>query len=156
MTYKVLISAPYFQPVVGDYAAVFKEHGIEVIVPEVRERLSEGELLALPDIAEIDGIIAGDDEITLKVLDAAKNLKVVSKWGTGIDSMKDACAERGILVKNTLDAFTVPVAESVLGYMLNFVRRHSEMDREMKAGKWEKIPGRSLSECTVGVIGVGN
>ena len=48
MTYKVLISAPYFQPVVGDYAAVFKEHGIEVIVPEVRERLSEGELLALP------------------------------------------------------------------------------------------------------------
>jgi D-3-phosphoglycerate dehydrogenase len=40
--------------------------------------------------------------------------------------------------------------------MLAFVRRQPWMDRAMKSGKWEKIPGRTLSECTLGVIGVGN
>jgi D-3-phosphoglycerate dehydrogenase len=40
--------------------------------------------------------------------------------------------------------------------MLAFVRRLPWMDRDMKAGRWEKIPGRSLSECNLGVIGVGN
>jgi phosphoglycerate dehydrogenase-like enzyme len=44
----------------------------------------------------------------------------------------------------------------VLGYILAFARRQPWMDREMKSGRWEKIPGRSLSECTLGVIGVGN
>ncbi len=154
--FKVLISAPYFQPVVGRYQKTFDEHGIEVIVPTVHERLSEEELLALPQIGVIDGIIAGDDQITLKVLDAAKRLKVVSKWGTGIDSMKDACVERGIPVRNTVNAFTLPVADTVMGYVLNFARRHAEMDCAMKAGSWEKLPGRSLSECSIGVIGVGN
>jgi phosphoglycerate dehydrogenase-like enzyme len=43
-----------------------------------------------------------------------------------------------------------------MGYILAFARRHPWMDKEMKAGKWEKIPGRALSECTLGVIGVGN
>jgi D-3-phosphoglycerate dehydrogenase len=40
--------------------------------------------------------------------------------------------------------------------MLTFARRQPWMDREMKSGKWEKIPGKSLSECTLGIIGVGN
>ena len=40
--------------------------------------------------------------------------------------------------------------------MLAFARRQPWMDREMKSGKWEKIPGKTLSECTLGVVGVGN
>jgi D-3-phosphoglycerate dehydrogenase len=44
----------------------------------------------------------------------------------------------------------------VLGYMLDFVRRLHWMDREVKAGNWKKLMGRSLSECTLGVVGVGN
>jgi phosphoglycerate dehydrogenase-like enzyme len=55
-----------------------------------------------------------------------------------------------------LNAFTTPVADTVLGYMLAFARRQPWMDKEMKTGEWEKIPGKSLSECTLGVIGVGN
>jgi len=48
------------------------------------------------------------------------------------------------------------VADSVLGYVLAFARRIPWMDRAMKMGNWEKIPGKSLAECTLGVIGVGN
>ena len=50
----------------------------------------------------------------------------------------------------------MPVADSVLGYILTFARKLPWMDQAMKNGTWEKIPGKSLSECTLGVIGVGN
>ena len=56
----------------------------------------------------------------------------------------------------TPNAFTTPVADTVLAYLLAFVRRQPWMDAAMKRGQWEKIPGRALSECTLGVIGVGN
>jgi D-3-phosphoglycerate dehydrogenase len=82
---------------------------------------------------------------------------VISKWGTGIDSIDQQAAERlGIRVYRTPNAFTLPVADTVMGYMLAFARQHLWMDRAMKAGGWDKIPGRSLSECTLGVVGVGN
>jgi D-3-phosphoglycerate dehydrogenase len=61
-----------------------------------------------------------------------------------------------VQVYRTLNAFTLPVADTVLGYILAFARRQPWMDREMKSGKWEKIPGRALSECALGVVGVGN
>jgi D-3-phosphoglycerate dehydrogenase len=87
----------------------------------------------------------------------APRLKIISKWGTGIDSIdRQAAAKLGIRIGNTPNAFTLPVADTVLGYMLAFARRHPWMDRAVKAGQWEKLPGRSLSECTLGVIGVGN
>jgi D-3-phosphoglycerate dehydrogenase len=84
-------------------------------------------------------------------------LKVISKWGTGIDSIDKHAADcLGIKVCRTPNAFTLPVADSVLGYLLAFARRQPWMDRAMKGGEWNKIPGRSLSECTLGVIGVGH
>jgi D-3-phosphoglycerate dehydrogenase len=82
---------------------------------------------------------------------------VISKWGTGIDSIDaEACSRYSISIGRTLNAFTIPVADSVLAYMLAFVRRQPWMDREMKSGKWEKIPGKALSEATLGIIGIGN
>ncbi len=155
MTRRVLVSAPYMQPVLDRFADEFEREGIELVVPPVAERMEEDELLAL--IADIDGAICGDDRFTERVMRAAPRLKVISKWGTGIDSIDAVAAERlGIAVCRTPDAFSVPVADTVLGYMLAFARRQPWMDREMKAGRWEKLPGRTLSECVLGVIGVGD
>jgi len=126
-----------------------------LIVPEVHERLGEAELLSYA--GQFDGTICGDDHYTSRVLNAcAPRLKVISKWGTGIDSIDRQAAESlGIQVCNTPNAFTLPVADTVLGYMLSFARHFPQMDRAVKSGHWEKIPGRSLSECTLGVVGVG-
>ena len=155
MTWKVLVSAPYMQPVLDRLHEVFEEHDIEVVVPAVKERLSEEELLAC--IADIDGVICGDDCFTTRVLEAAPKLKVIAKWGTGTDSIDREAAQRlGIAVRNTPDAFSGPVADSVLGYVLSFARQLPWMDREMHAGAWHKRPGISLGECTLGVIGVGD
>ncbi len=155
MKWKILVSAPYLQPVISEYRQVFEKHQAEIVLPEVNERLSEQELLDL--VGEIDGVVAGDDQFTRKVLERAiPRLKVLSKWGTGIDSFDlAACRELGVAVKNTPDAFTHPVADSVLGYILCFARMLPWMDVQMKNGYWGKIPGRALNETTIGVIGVG-
>ena len=155
MKWRILVSAPYFRPVVEQYRPVFAARGAEVIVAEVRERLSEAELLGL--VGAVDGVIAGDDHFTRRVLvQAAPRLKVIAKWGTGIDSFdRDACRELGVVIRNTPDAFTDPVADSVLGYVLAFARRLPWMDRQMKSGDWNKLPGRALGETTLGIIGVG-
>jgi len=143
-------------PFIERFRPVFEHYNLDLIIPEVHERLSEEELLAYA--GKFDGALCGDDRYTRRVLAAcAPRLKVISKWGTGIDSIDLAAAsELGVSVSNTPNAFTVPVAESVLGYMLAFARRLPWMDDAMKAGQWEKIPGITLSECTLGVIGVGN
>ncbi len=151
----VLFSAPYMIPLLPRYRPGLENLGLQLIVPEVQERLGEQELLAYA--GQFDGTICGDDHYTALVLEAcAPRLKVISKWGTGIDSINQQVAEKlGIQVRNTPNAFTLPVADTVLGYMLAFARRFSWMDRAVKSGRWEKIPGRSLSECTLGVVGVG-
>jgi D-3-phosphoglycerate dehydrogenase len=122
----------------------------------VEERLSEEQLLAYA--GKIDGALTGDDRFTARVLEAmAPRLKVISKWGTGVDSIDaQAAARLGVKIGRTPNAFTLPVADSVLGYMLAFARRLPWMDETMKEGVWDKIPGRSLSECTLGVVGIGN
>ncbi len=154
MSFRVMISAPYMQPVVGRFEKRFADAGLSIFVPPVRERMEESELLAV--VGDVDGVICGDDCFTRRVLERGKQLKVISKWGTGIDSIdRQACAELGIKLCNTPGAFTIPVADSVFAYLLAFARRTAEMDVHMKAGRWEKIPGRSLAECTLGVIGVG-
>lgn len=143
------------QPVIDRFHAIWAEYGIEVVAPPVNERLDEEALLKW--IGDIDGVICGDDRFTERVLQAAPKLKVIAKWGTGIDSIDRAACERlGIAVRNTPNAFSEPVADSVIGYMLCFARQLPWMDRQMKYGVWQKLPGRALHECTLGVIGVGN
>lgn len=154
--FTVLFSAPYMIPFLDRFQPVLERYGVKLIVAPVRERLSEEEILCYA--GQFDGTVCGDDRYTSCVLEAClPRLKVISKWGTGIDSIDSEAAVRlGIQVRNTPNAFTLPVADTVIGYILAFARCQPWMDREMKSGIWDKIPGRSLSECTLGVVGVGN
>ena len=152
----ILFSAPYMIPEIDRFQHLFDKFGFDLIVPDVAERLDEEQLLEFA--GQFDGAICGDDQFTRTVLEAcAPRLKAISKWGTGIDSIDSQTAERlSVNVSRTPNAFTLPVADTVMGYILAFARRQPWMDRDMKAGIWKKLPGWSLSECTLGVIGVGN
>lgn len=154
--YTILLSAPYMIPYLDRFQPVFERYNLKTIVAPVSERLEEVQLLEYA--GQFDGTLCGDDRYTARVLEAcAPRLKVISKWGTGIDSIDQAAAARlGIQIGRTPNAFTLPVADTVLGYILAFARRQPWMDRAMKTGTWSKLPGRSLSECTLGVVGVGN
>jgi D-3-phosphoglycerate dehydrogenase len=152
---QVLVSAPYMIPVLDRFRPIFDARDIRLQVASVRERLNEAELLAYA--GAVDGVICGDDAFTEVVLSAfAPRLKVISKWGTGVDSIDRRAAQAlGVQVCNTPGAFTEAVADSVMGFILAFARRIPWTDREMKSGSWEKAPCRSLAECTLGVVGVG-
>jgi len=152
----VLFTAPYMIPYLDRFSPILEAYGLGLIVPQVQERLDEDEILSYA--GQFDGTICGDDKYTPRALRAcAPRLKAISKWGTGIDSIDRETAESlGIKVFRTPNAFTLPVADTVMGYILAFARRQPWMDRVVKSGQWTKLPGRSLSECTLGVIGVGN
>ena len=153
--YRVLVSAPYMQPVLDEFEPRFNAEGIELVRCRVQERLEEADLMPL--VGDIHGIICGDDRITPRVIDAAPLLKAIVKWGTGIDSIaSEHAANKGVAVRRTPDAFSEPVGDTVLGYLLVFARNLVAMDQAMKAGRWQKIDGHTLSECTLGIIGVGD
>ncbi|HEX8144150.1 MAG TPA: phosphoglycerate dehydrogenase [Pyrinomonadaceae bacterium] len=155
MRWRVLISAPYMLPVIEEFRPCLEDAGVELVIAQVLERLSEDELLPL--VSTIDGVICGDDQFTERVMSGAPRLKVISKWGTGIDSIDArAAALLGIRVYNTPNAFTDPVADTVLGYVLCFARRLPWMDGDVRRGLWAKPESIALRECTLGVVGVGN
>jgi len=152
---KVLISAPYLQREIKNYKDIFERNGIDLVLPKTRERLSEEELMGI--ISQIDGTICGDDAFTKRVLDKAKNLKVIVKWGVGIDSIDSEYARKlGISVFNTPGAFSDPVADTVMAFILCFARKTIELDKNIKNGVWKKDNCYALSEQTIGIVGLGN
>ena len=155
MKYKILISAPYMLPVVENFRSMLEERGCEIIVAEVEERLDAEQLLQL--MGDMDAVICGDDQFNADVLAVSNRLKVLSKWGTGIDSIDQAAAvARGIAICNVPNAFSEPVADTVMGWLLSFARRIPGQTENMRRGGWEKLSGHALNEATLGVIGVGN
>jgi len=153
--FTIFFSAPYMLPFLDRFEPILERYGLKLIVPKVHERLEEDEILSYA--GQFDGAVCGDDRYSARVIEAClPRLKVISKWGTGIDSIDSEAADRlGVRVCRTPNAFTLPVTDTVMGYILAFARRQPWMDRDVKSGKWEKILGRALHECTLGVVGVG-
>jgi D-3-phosphoglycerate dehydrogenase len=100
----ILFTAPYMIPSADRFKPVFDKYGIELIIPDVQERMEEADLLQYA--GQFDGTICGDDHYNLRVIEACSpRLKVISKWGTGIDSIDaEACSRYSIKIGRTLNA----------------------------------------------------
>ena len=155
MSYKVLISCPHLQKTIDLYRDRLAAKDIELEVPEMVQQLTESELLDIVD--QFDGIIAGDDHFTGKVLEKAKKLKILAKWGIGTDSIdKEAAKRLDIPVVNTPNVFADEVSDVALGYILMLARQLHRLDRSVRDGGWLQVPGTTLRGQTLGVIGVGS
>lgn len=154
---KILITAPYMS---RDSERVkveemLKAHEFDTTFHPVSERMNEADLLKV--ISDYHGVICGDDQFNIRVLDKAHNLKTIVKWGTGVDSIDIVEAKkRGISVYRSENAFTYPVADTTLSYILAFCRNMPANDFLMKNGHWDKPQGFSLFEKTVGIVGFGD
>jgi len=133
-----------------------EEKGFDVILNPYGRKLTEDEVDKLIDQHQPVGMIAGVEPLTRTVLEKAANLKAVSRCGIGLDSVDlEAARKLDIIVSNTPDAPTIPVAELTLGMILSLLRRIHTSDSSIRNGKWERPMGELLYKKTVGIIGCG-
>lgn len=135
----------------------FAQEHFDIHVPKFEQQMSEVDLCNL--IADFDGVIAGDDPFTAKVLEIGRQgkLKALAKWGIGVDAIAlDAAKELGIFTSNTPNVFGDEVADVALGYLILLARQLHRIDAAVRQGTWLKIQGMSLRGKVAGIIGVGS
>jgi D-3-phosphoglycerate dehydrogenase len=117
--------------------------------------LSSQELLER--IEECDGFIAGLDDINREVIEAANRLKVIARYGVGVDNVDlEAAREKGIVVTNTPGANSASVAELTVGLILSLARNIPPAVQATKLGEWPRMRGVSLVGKTIGLLGFGS
>ncbi|RMD99824.1 MAG: dihydrofolate reductase, partial [Deltaproteobacteria bacterium] len=90
---RVLVTNPIMQRDLPRFEGRLRDAGIETVVHPVSQALDEAQLLRI--VPGFDGVIAGDDPFTARVLEAAApRLKVISKWGVGLDAIDLEAAKR--------------------------------------------------------------
>ena len=152
---KILISTSSFCLKNNDLLVDLENKGFEIILNPHRRRLNEIEVTNLLN-GNVVGMIAGLEPLTRQVLKSAKNLKVISRCGTGIDNVDiETARENRITIYTTPEAPVSAVAEFTLGLILSVLRRITEADRNIRGGSWKSLKGNLLSEQTIGIIGYG-
>jgi phosphoglycerate dehydrogenase-like enzyme len=103
-----------------------------------------------------DHTIVGLERIDDRVLAAVPELKVISKYGVGLDGLDiDAIARRGIKLGWTGGVNRRSVAELTLAFAIALLHRVPETDVALRRGEWLKLVGRQLTGRTVGIVGCG-
>jgi D-3-phosphoglycerate dehydrogenase / 2-oxoglutarate reductase len=153
MSAKVLISDALSPAAV----AIFKNRGLDV---EFQPALGKDKEKLAAAIDGFDGLaIRSATKVTAKILEQAKNLKVIGRAGIGVDNVDiPAATARGIIVMNTPFGNSITTAEHAITLMLSLARQIPEADASTRAGKWEKnkFLGVEIFNKTLGVIGCGN
>jgi D-3-phosphoglycerate dehydrogenase len=110
-------------------------------------------------IGEYDALlIRSDTQVTPKVLQAAKRLKLIGRAGIGVDNVDLTVAtELGIIVMNTPDANATTTAELAIAHMMSLSRHLPTADRSVRAGKWERsrLMGSEIAHKTLAILGFG-
>lgn len=151
---RALIACPHLQREMHRFEERFRTLGLEYEAPPVSQQLSEAWLLE--NIARFDGVVAGDDPYTAAVIANAERLKVIAKWGIGMDNIDAEAAKRaGIAVLNTPGQLSSEVADVAIGYMIMLARHLHRIDSLVRVGTWSQIRGISLAGKQLGVIGLG-
>jgi D-3-phosphoglycerate dehydrogenase / 2-oxoglutarate reductase len=136
---------------------IFRDRGVDVdYLPD----LGKDKDALLAKIGDYDGLaIRSATKVSPKILEAAKNLKVIGRAGIGVDNVDiPAASARGIVVMNTPFGNAITTAEHALSMMMALARQIPEASASTLAGKWEKnrFMGVELFNKTLGVVGCGN
>ena len=128
--------------------------GWELLDNRYHHIMSEEEMMN--EVPGVDAIILGSDIVSKRVLDKADKLKIISRYGVGIDNIDTAEAEkRGIAVTVTKNCNTEAVADYTIALMLATLRHVCNVHSSLQKGIWKKETGMDLCHKTVGVFGLG-
>ena len=154
---KVLVLSSPFQTGVSKYEDLLKQKGIEMVSEVKKPRITYDELYNIVD--QFDGIVVGgvDNFDERMIAKASKGVKVMVKWGVGVDNIDLQAADRyRIAVRYSPRYLSEPVSNMVIAYILMLARHFHLQNFDTHTGKWIKRSGLSLEGRTLGVIGVGS
>ena len=153
---RVLVTCRQMQVELPAHEARIRSAGWEPVAPEIPGQQFDASQL----IDALDGciaVIAGDDFFTAEVFEHRPEMRVLVKWGIGMDAIDhQAAAAHSVVVQNTPAVFGEEVADSAFGYLLSLARGHHLVDAAIRNGGWPKYEGVSLAGQTLGVIGHGS
>lgn len=148
----ILVTSRSFGDGDADLAGRVADAGHEIVRGASHHDLAE----LAPLLANAEAWVAGTGSVTAAHLDAAPRLRVVARYGVGVEAVDlAAAAARGIPVTNTPGANADAVADHAVGLMLAALRHTVDGDRRVRAGDWAVRRGRELGALTVGVVGFG-
>lgn len=152
---KILVTpASFRQGAQGAVMQKLKSFAGDLVFNSGGKPFSEDELIER--LAGCDGCIAGLDPFSKKVIDGTENLKVISRYGTGIDNVDIAAARgKGIVVCRTPGVNSQAVAELAITLLLCLVRQVPMLDRKTREGYWVRSVGIELHGKTLGIVGLG-
>ncbi|MBB2971753.1 phosphoglycerate dehydrogenase [Mesorhizobium sp. RMAD-H1] len=131
-----------------------RENGFDIVYSRAGQTPTEDELLEL--VPGCVGWLAGVEPVTPRVVEAAANLRVISRNGVGIDNLPvDMLAKRGVKIMIAEGANALGVAELTIGLMFSVLRAIPLADAGIKAGSWPRVRGMEIRDRTVGIIGCG-
>lgn len=152
---KILISSRSFGKVDRKAIELIEKEGFIPVLNPYGRKLTESEIIELLD-DETVAILAGTEKITENIMANAISLKVISRYGIGLDNVDlDAAKKRGIVVCATSDAPCLAVAELALSLILDLSRKIALADKNVRSGKWVPLMGQLVSGKSLGIIGLG-
>lgn len=129
--------------------------GFEYVLKSSDNPYTKEEMIRL--VGDFDGIIIGTDPCDRDVIDAAKKLKVISRFGVGTDNVDvEYCKKRDIAFYRTIGVNADAVADSTFAMILAVSKRIVPIDNDLKAGKWYEPETFEINHKTIGVIGFGH
>lgn len=151
---KVLITTIPFGEIDRYPLDLLEKNNISYLINPLGKKLNEAELIEL--VGDCEVIIAGTEKISEKVMLAAKNLKLISRVGVGLDGIDLLAAKKnGVSVSYTPEAPAPAVVDLTLGLIFALLRNVHKANTQMHKGNWTKYFGRRLTECCIGIIGAG-
>lgn len=151
---KVLVTATDYARNCAAAKRLLEQNGFEVIENPHGRPMTRAELGEF--LPEISAVVAGVDDWTDEVFGSAPNLRVIARFGVGVDNIDLAAAKaRGIQVTNARGANADAVAELAIGGMLAILRNFPALDRSTRAGRWVRFVGHTLRGRVLGLVGFG-
>jgi D-3-phosphoglycerate dehydrogenase len=154
MSKKILVTPRSFGKTSNVPFEMLAKYNYEIIRNESGKQYTEAELLDI--IEDIDGMIVGLDTISAAVLRKAKKLKVITKYGVGLDNIDlEEAKKLGIKVTFTPGANNESVADLAFTMMLSLSRDVLKLDNIVRNNRWEKVIGSEVYGKTIGIFGTG-
>ena len=152
---KILVTVTNYSKYCQAGKRILQDAGCEIIENTSGRPFTAEELEEL--VGDVDGAIAGADVWSEQIFRAALKMKVLVRFGVGVDNFDlEAAKKYGITVCNCPGINTKAVAEQAVALILGLTRQIVWLNKETKEGKWPRIMMHELKSCTVGILGFGS